>query len=275
MAMWGKTLQWNSTDGFQSGELNLTTIGDRIRNASLDELKTLAGWFSLVHGTTIIVLGGWAVFSYNPYLGSYDIDCVGPREPFYAQLDLYMSCHGYDLVKRDLFGFTKFFVKRIFEKESYIGDINIDACSFEDENYYRENETKKLPYGLCGKEEYINRRQINGTSLWVPAKELLFLYKLKALRDREWVLENDKLKPGDLEYFQGKVAKDKMDLLSLLDPRHGPQDPARIFEIIGEFDLEFVVDTIRKLPNEQEAIQNYGTKKEEVELQVAKILEKS
>lgn len=250
----------------------LTVSRDLIRSESLTELKSLAGWFSLRHGTTIIVIGGWAVFSYNPYLGSFDIDCVGPREPFYTQLDLYMTSHGYELMKRDQFGFTKFFVKHVIKEGTYVGDIHIDACSFEDENCFKENETKKIPYGLCAKRDYINRRQIDSTFVWVPIRELLFLYKLKALRDREWILKHEELQPEDNYYFQGKIAKDKTDLLALLDPRNGAQDAAIISEIIKKVDIEFAIGRIKDLPNEQDAIQDYGTRKEQVELWTSKIL---
>lgn len=253
---------------------DLTILGDLIRSESLSELKSLAGWISLRHGTTIIVIGGWAVFSYNPYLGSFDVDCVGPREPFYAQLDLYMASHGYELEKKDAFGLTKFFVKHILREGNRIGDIYIDACSFDDGNYFKDNETKKLPYGLCAKTEYVNRRLINGNAIWVPIKELLFLYKLKALRDRQWVLENDKPEPSDKDYIIGKIEKDKTDLLALLDPRFGPQDPSKVSKIVREFDLEFALGTLSSLPNEQGAIQNYNTTKRKVEIWVTKILGK-
>lgn len=253
---------------------DLTAPGDLIRSESLSELKSLAGWFDLKHGTTIIVIGGWAVFSYNPYLGSFDIDCVGPREPFYTQLDLYMYSHGYELEKKDPFGLTKFFVKHILRGSTFIGDIYIDACSFDDGNCFKENETKKLPYGLCGKAEYINRRLINGTTTWVPIKELLFLYKLKALSDRQWMLKNEKLEPPDKDYLTGKIEKDKTDLLALLDPRFGPQDPSRLSKIVKEFDLEFAFGTLSDLPNEQGAMQNYNTTKKEVDVWVNTILGK-
>jgi len=250
----------------------MTTPADIIRNESLRELKSLAGWFNLRHGTTIIVLGGWAVFSYNPHQGSFDIDCVGPREPFYRQLDLYMSTHGYEMKPRDTMGLTKFFVKRISKDDHHIGDIHIDACSFEDENRFLENTDKRLPYRLCARSTCINRRQINNTYVWVPTKELLFLYKLKALRDRNWRLHHENLEASDRSYIEGKIEKDKTDLLALLDPEHGPQDPRKLESFIQEFDLGFIIDTIQHLPDEQNAINNYRKTRTDVETWVNRIL---
>lgn len=253
----------------------MTTVADKVRGESLSELKRLAGWFDLQYGTTIIVLGGWAVFSYNPYQGSFDIDCVGPREPFYSQLDLYMSSHGYELKRRDRIGLTKFFAKPIAEQGSHIGDINIDACSFEDENPFKENTNTRLPYGLCAKTEYIDRRQINSTYVWVPTKELLFLYKLKALRDRTWIMVNEEPEPAERSYIQGKMEKDKTDLLALLDPEYEPLDSWVLYGIIKDFELGFIIDTIRKLPNEQDAINNYKKTKKDIENWVSRILQET
>jgi len=250
----------------------MTTPADIIRNESLNELKSLAGWFDLRFGTTIIVLGGWAVFTYNPYQGSFDIDCVGPREPFYTQLDLYMAMHGYELVKRDPIGLTKFLLKRVYEGDHHVGDVHIDACSFEDENRFLENTDKRLPYGLCARSTCINRRQINSTYVWVPAKELLFLYKLKALRDRSWRLLHEKLEASDRNYIEGKMEKDKSDLLALLDPEHGPLEPIRLRSFIEEFNLGFVIDTIQHLSDEQKAIDNYRKTRKDIETWVSQIL---
>jgi len=251
----------------------MTTPTDIIRNESLKELKSLAGWFDLRYGTTIIVLGGWAVFSYNPHEGSFDIDCVGPREPFYSQLDLYMETHHYELVKRDPIGLTMFFVKRVYNDGSYVGDIHIDACSFEDNNPFMENTSRKLPYGLCSKGTCINKRQINSTYVLVPTKELLFLYKLKALRDRSWRLLHEQMEASEREYIEGKIEKDKRDLLALLDPDHGPLDPGRLRGLIEEFGLELIVDTIQHLPREQDAIDKYGKPRRYIEAWVNQILQ--
>lgn len=241
------------------------TKADKLRAASLSELETLVGWFESHYGTTVTIIGGWAVYSYNPYQGSFDIDCVGPRSPFYQQLNLYMNSHNYVLEPRDDLGLTQFWVKHVYEKEEFIGDVHIDACSFEDENLFREDYDKKLPYGLCANPEYLMRRLIGSTYARVPIKELLFLYKLKALRDRMWRMSNESLLNEDRVFLEGKIGKDKTDLLALLDPDHGPLDPSRSTEFIENFDLQFVIRTIENLPNQEDAIENYGKTRADVE----------
>lgn len=234
------------------------TRTDKIRSASLIELKSLAGWFDLKYGTRIIVLGGWAVYSYNPYQGSFDIDCVGPYSPLYGQLIVYMDSNDFELERSDPLGLTEVYVKHVYEQNVYIGDVHIDACYFKDENLFKENHNKKLPYGLCAEPKYLERGQINDTFVWVPIKELLFLYKLKALRDRMWRISNESLPNEDREFIKGKIEKDKTDLLALLDPRHSPLDPHKSLDIIKSLDLKFVITTMKDLPNQQDAITKYA-----------------
>lgn len=249
------------------------TKADKIRSASLIELKTLAGWFDLNYGTTIILIGGWAVYSYNPYQGSFDVDCVGPRSPFYRQLNVYMSSHGYTEERTDLLGLrARVYVKHIYEENARIGDVHIDACYFKDENPFRENNTKKLPYGLCAEPKYLSRGQINGSFVRVPVKELLFLYKLKALRDRMWRISNEPLSNEDKYFIQGKIDKDKTDLLALTDPKYSPLNPSQLLDLIKNLNLEFVIATIKDLPNQQAAITEYKKTRADIEGWVNKIL---
>ncbi|TET19757.1 hypothetical protein E3J74_05525 [Candidatus Bathyarchaeota archaeon] len=44
---------------------------------SYNNLLNLLDWLSL-HGPTPTLIGDWAVFTYNSYVGSVDIDLVGP-----------------------------------------------------------------------------------------------------------------------------------------------------------------------------------------------------
>lgn len=48
---------------------------------------------------TPIIIGGWAVYFYNPYFGSVDIDVVGPSMggAFHDALDSYVHANGYSL----------------------------------------------------------------------------------------------------------------------------------------------------------------------------------
>jgi len=234
------------------------SVADIIRNSSLSELRQLAGWFRVNHGLEITLLGGWAVYSYNPYEGSFDIDCLGPAHPFTTQLDIYMQTHGYVLEPDSLFGAaSETWRKPVFHGKETIGAIYIDACDFNFPNLFKENPGRQIPYGLCVKGEMIRRRQVDNEYFYVPIKELLLLYKTKAARDRSYVLTHEELSSEIRERQQGKVQKDYSDMAALIDPRHGGAiDSSQLGSLIREYDLSFVRDTISDLPD-QRSISDY------------------
>lgn len=195
---------------------------DIVRRESLAELRKLGAWFRSKHGLTIVLLGGWAVYSYNPYVGSFDIDCLGPDDPFTRYLNIYMRQNGYVLEPESPFGAaSECWRKPILVEKTEIGSIYIDACDFEFRNFFKEDPTKEIPYNLCTKKELLRLRPISGEYFYVPVKELLFLYKTKAARDREYLVTNAGMSTGGLERLKGKRDKDYSDLVALHDPRAG------------------------------------------------------
>jgi len=234
-----------------------------VRRESLSELRKLAGWFEAKHGLTITLLGGWAVYSYNPYLGSFDIDCLGPKDPFTPQLNVYMQANGYVREPESPFGAaSESWKKPIYDGTTRIDDIYIDACDFEFKNVFREDPARELPYSLCIRKEYLERRAIDGEYFWVPVKELLFLYKAKAARDRQYILAHDRLPPDMQQRVQGKMDKDHSDLAALLDPRYGgAMNGSTLGDLIRQYDLSFMADTIKNLPN-QPSVMDYTRQKE-------------
>jgi len=235
------------------------SIADRVRRESLSELRSLGGWFSVNHGLTITLVGGWAVFSYNEYLGSFDIDCLGPRDPFTLQLNIYMNADGYVRESDSPFGAaSESWKKPVHDGTTRVDDIYIDACDFDFKNVFSENPKRELPYSLCLEQKYLNRRQIAGEYFYVPIKELLLLYKVKAARDRRYVMTHNSHHSSLGERIRGKITKDYSDLTALLDPRFGgPMDGYVLRELINRYDLLFVTDTISGLP-EQPGISEYA-----------------
>jgi len=200
---------------------------------------------------TITLLGGWAVYSYNPYLGSFDIDCLGPRDPFTLHLNLYMKTHGYVLEPESPVAATsESWRKYVYEGTTMIGYIEIDACDFEFRNSFKEDPSKEVPYTLCLDEKFVINRLIDGEYFWVPIKELLFLYKIKSTRDRQYVLTHEDLTSEQLGYLVGKVSKDLSDLVALLDPREEAMDGYILGNLIREYNLSFVTGTISNLPSQ-------------------------
>jgi hypothetical protein len=60
-----------------------------------------------------------------------------------------------------------------------------------------------------------------GATVYVPSKSLLFLYKLKAFRDRSFDLRKRgaSINRERREWMRTKVDKDGADLIALLDPK--------------------------------------------------------
>jgi len=226
------------------------SAAELVRSESLSELRKLGEWFHAKHGTTIVLLGGWAVYSYNPYLGSFDIDCLGPEEPFMRQLNIYMQANGYLREPESPFGAaSESWKKPVYDGGKRIDEICIDACDFEYRNVFREDPTRILPYSLCTDQKYLNRRQIDGEYFYVPIKELLFLYKAKAARDRRHIILHDSPPSNLLQRIQGKMEKDHSDLAALLDLRYGGAIDGHIMgNLIRQHDLEFIANTISDLP---------------------------
>ena len=75
--------------------------GPPLVKASYDELVSFVRHYRH-HGTPIII-GGWAVWFYNPYFGSIDIDVVGPSRQgeFYRIIEEYEHTHGYHVASQD------------------------------------------------------------------------------------------------------------------------------------------------------------------------------
>ena len=107
------------------------------------------------YGPIPIIIGGWAVFFYNSYLGSVDIDVVGAGlngRLVYILTD-FQAKNGYEEVSKTELGLEKSYKKPIHENGKVVGDMEIDACIYEqDFNTFHENKEKILPYSLCDKQ---------------------------------------------------------------------------------------------------------------------------
>ena len=225
---------------------------------SYNELLGLLYWFSL-HGPIPTLIGGWAVFIYNSYLGSVDIDLVGPSMggQFLDIIERFERIRGYEEERRNMLGLERVFRKPIWKEGKLHGYIEIDACTFESNlARFHESPEKKLPYSLCGDPKLVNKVVFDGKrEIFVPKKPLLFLYKLKALRDRTFDLRTRGAVLGaeSRVWLQSKLAKDGSDLIALLDPE--PQrfirperfDFSLLKRLVETHRLHFAFESVRKL----------------------------
>ena len=237
---------------------------------SYNELVSLLKWFSLF-GPIPTIIGGWAVYFYNSYFGSIDIDIVGASHQgrFIDIIERYERTHGYEFTAKDPLGLEITSRKPVIQNEKIIGYMEIDACTFEDPKPggFHENPDKKLPYSLTATKQYQREVKLEEDAIcYIPRKPLLLLYKIKAARDRAHDLKTQgtTMKPAKAERLRGKLTKDRADILALLDPNPNKYVIKESFnadafhDLVKTLKLEFTLATITKLPNYRDSIQLYN-----------------
>lgn len=235
---------------------------------SYKELLSLCDWF-LLYGPIPIVIGGWAVFIYNSYMGSADIDLVGPSMEglFNNMLEAFERSQGYEEIKTDLLGMERNLRKPISANGQIVGYIEIDACTYESDILgFHENQEIKLPYALCSNPDLRSLVKLDDDrKVFIPKKPLLFLYKLKAFRDREYDLQTKEAVLGSerRSWLQSKLVKDGSDLIALLDPKPKKYiyfekfDPELLKQIVETYNLQFAINSLTELPNMEESLDLY------------------
>jgi hypothetical protein len=182
-------------------------------------------------------------------------------------LSTYEISHGYEEVTISPIGLEKTYRKRVMKDDATVGFIEIDACTYEsDLKVFHEDEEKELPFELCSREEYIKRLDLeNGLEAYIPRKSLLFLYKLKAFRDRSYDLKTKgaTLLTSRREWLSAKRAKDGSDMIALLDPNpytfliKEKFDISLFEKIVEEFNLHFALESLDQLPFIVDSLNNY------------------
>jgi hypothetical protein len=245
--------------------------------ASYEELKRFVRYVG--QWTVPTIIGGWAVYFYNPYYGSVDIDVVG--RGYKGDLDVAITRfeEQYHYTPKEVsddaginLGLDVVLSKRISDDQGNEIPMEIDCCTFENERAikFREDTSKELPYSLCEIEQYRNEVNLDGEKscfCYVPRKELLFLYKMKASRDRAYDLRIGRvtMNPTRRAWLEAKVPKDKTDMIALLDPSPTNPilvqniDPKLFHQISNSQHLDSLVqDSLKELSQDELAISSYG-----------------
>ena len=253
--------------------MNKRTIGKPMVRASYQELVSFVRYFG--HFGTPVIIGGWAVFFYNPYYGSVDIDVVGPsfKGTFDETIEGYERANGYVITKRDPLGTEIVASKTILSKTGRkIGNMEIDACSYEQPGVdeFHENTSKTLPYALCEKDGCKQEVIISKDCVcYVPSKPLLTLFKVKARRDRSYDIttKGSTMNSSKLEWLRSKVPKDGSDIIALLDAANrratlnDKMDYEQLKSLTSDSDItDLVVDTLQNVLKDKSALSLYGRK---------------
>lgn len=226
-------------------------ISRSVIETSLAELAEIYRWVHDRENTeapVTILIGGWAVYCYNPWYGSIDIDLVtnaGTRQHLMRHL---LTTRGF--VRRRNPPFRNSVVKIVPPD----GEIIIDFIPKNEENRF-EGRADTCPMNILTGRTFI--KDISpGFSVTIPERSLLLLLKLKAAWDRGYRIQENTSDREDWE--RGKLRKDRADILSLIDPRVGGTELDLMF--LGEMMHRhpFLIETLAMIPNDRDALQMYG-----------------
>ena len=183
-----------------------------------------------------IIVGGWAVWAHTQFEYSVDVDFVLRSEaelvklrPFFDQEDFKRETNG---------GIS--FVKKISDEGlgSYLlKHMIFDVALFSDKNTLSENKNIDVPWSLL--ENNTESKTIEGISIEIPSRELLIVFKVKAIIDRSHKLAELRSISGSLRpskktmlRYEFKIDKDRRDVQNLI--KAGPIDQLKIDEILAK-----------------------------------------
>ena len=184
---------------------------------SLKELRYILEWLtdrSKGSGSSrYVLIGGWAVYSYNPWSRSIDIDLVMNQRTKRGLVHHLRVDRGY--VRTG----PEHMAGRGLERPTPLGAIRLDTVSFEVSLSF-EGEEDELDLAFLKKG--VVTGEVEGLPVPVPSRSMLLVMKLKAAWDRQWRVDNGS--SPDPEWERTKALKDLADVLALVDPERGGMD---------------------------------------------------
>ncbi len=218
---------------------------------SIEELNVIAQYLHEKEDNgnpTTVLIGGWAVDSYNPWFGSIDIDLITnsrTRKSLMYHLRKYRGFEPYRLPG----------LPTSVKKETEAGPVIIDFASRKKPFPFEGGDDTTLYFSILdGKTE---TRQIRGgIEMAVPNRAALLVLKLKAIWDRHYRIVH--VTSNNIEWETGKLIKDHADILALIDSNYGGNQIE--ISVLGEL-LEkypFLEESLISVYDSDEGIEKYG-----------------
>ena len=217
--------------------------GPVIIEASIAELQNIGIWLQDRDDDPAIpktvLIGGWAVDAYNPYLGSVDIDIVTNSKTKNSLMYFLQTHEGYKYQNQFPFG------KTVYREFSPHGSIILDFETWE--SPYPFEGYPDRPFTLDILTGNTIMKPVRGSvAMTVPNRATLLFLKLKAAWDRKYRI--DHRTSFDEQWEMGKMVKDCADILALIDPEAGGQEIN--LEILGNriSQFSFLKELILRIP---------------------------
>ena len=217
-----------------------------IADKSLEELKVIFEWVqgreADLTDSRIVLVGGWAVYAYNQYWGSVDIDLITNNITRRSLRKFLLDEHNFHPDPESISVF----------KDTTAGKVIIDFANRGDDPF--EGNHGSLNLGRVDGNTEI--RSIGIQEIPVPSRSVLLMMKIKAAWDRNWRHERG-ISP-DLDWELSKIIKDYSDILALIDPDKGGMDLD--VDQMGEFFAthEFIKPVLDRISESQAAAEKYG-----------------
>lgn len=225
-------------------------VDDPLAQESLAELEIVFRWLQErgddPKEPMTVLIGGWAVYSYNKYYGSIDIDLVTNNRTRTSLMYYLRKEHGY---RPD-----RFLGRTSVSKKTEHGKVIIDFGTRDRADKF-EGKDKSLDFTILDGNTEV--KDFSGVGVPVPTRSLLILFKLKAVWDREYRIRHDS--SHDVEWERAKLVKDYADILALVDPKKGGHDID--IEFLGTMldEFPFLGDYLEKAKENLGAIGKYET----------------
>lgn len=221
---------------------------------SLAELENFAKWMNDILGYHPTIIGGWAVYFYNPTLGSIDIDVILPTWEMRDRIiNMYLKNNGYEL-REKAFGEAEWI--KLLETDNPDSETYLDVCTQQDKNLVHGRDIE-IPWSIAF--EWQRSKKLQNGEIFIPDPEPLLVLKVKAAWDRSHDIE----KSGGSPFLKDKVRKDRLDILSLLSKYDMRQDI--INKIVLEYEFkECFDDALGRAISDQDILIRRGYEKEDI-----------
>jgi hypothetical protein len=217
---------------------------------SLRELQTVFEWVrgredDLTESSTVLV-GGWAVYAYNPYWGSVDIDLVANNRARASLRKHLLDNHGFRPDEDGLSASASVF------KDTPAGKVSIDFASRGPDVF--EGSHGSFDQGIITGNVQV--RRIADQEIPVPSRSVLLMMKTKAAWDRRWRYDHGASMNPTHEW--AKIIKDYSDILALIDPARGGTDLS--IGQLGRFfsENEFIRPVLDRVAESGPGAEKYG-----------------
>ncbi len=222
---------------------------------SLKELANFAKWMNEILGHHPIIIGGWAVYFYNPTgLGSRDVDVIFPTWEMRDRVaTLYLVNNGYEL-KRRAFGEAEWI--KLLEPDNPDSETYLDICTLQDKNLVHGRKLE-IPWSIATR--WRHSVTMEGEEIFIPDPEPLLVLKVKAAWDRNY----DLMKKGGDTFLSDKIRKDRFDILSILSKCEINRNIVAEIVLKHEF-KELFVETLGRVFSDYEVIERHGFTEHEI-----------